>query len=263
MDDSITEKKCKKCGETKPNIEFNMWGDWCKTCRKGYQRNYRLKHEGESKRVNIRLSCYRKLNVLAGMLAVEYNLRGVNRLFSIETAIDEAINSRTTKIINPKVENGTKEIRLTQNMVSIVDYEDYIKLSKYKWCFGGGYARRVVGSRGKLKNVFMHREILGAKRGELVDHIDGNKLNNQKANLRLCTRIENQRNRGISKMNTSGYKGVSYCKDTKKNWRSIICVGDGDQVILGYYSTKEEAAFAYDKAAKIYHGEFAHLNFCE
>ena len=92
-----------------------------------------------------------------------------------------------------------------------------------------------------------------------VDHINGNPLDNRKSNLRICTNAENQRNRGVNKNNTSGYKGVCWAKQNKK-WKARI-KHNGKLIHLGYYKDKEEAARAYDKKAKELHGEYAYLNF--
>lgn len=88
-----------------------------------------------------------------------------------------------------------------------------------------------------------------------IDHIDGNGLNNNPANLRLATKSENQHNRGANKNNTSGFKGVSQDKQTKR-WTAKIRL-HGKRRHLGYHSTPEEAHAAYVRAAEELHGEFA------
>ena len=90
-----------------------------------------------------------------------------------------------------------------------------------------------------------------------VDHINGDKLDNRKENLRVCTHRENGKNQKISINNTSGYKGVFA---NHKNWQAVIGV-DGKPIYLGTYPSPEKAAEAYDVAAKKYHGDFANLNF--
>lgn len=87
-----------------------------------------------------------------------------------------------------------------------------------------------------------------------VDHIDGDKLNNDLSNLRWATRSENQRNRGKQSNNTSEFKGVSFHKRSGK-WQAYIKV-DGKRKHLGLFHTKEEAAAVYEEAAKELHGEF-------
>ena len=87
-----------------------------------------------------------------------------------------------------------------------------------------------------------------------IDHIDGNKLNNAIANLRLANRAENVRNRGTPRANTSGYKGVSFHKHQQK-WRAYI-TANGRQHSLGYFDNREDAARAYAAAVPEVHGEF-------
>lgn len=94
--------------------------------------------------------------------------------------------------------------------------------------------------------------------GMCVDHIDGNPLNNCKNNLRICTQAENQMNRGKTKNNKSGCKGVYWAKQLKK-WKSQITINN-KQKHLGYYNCPIEAAKAYNSAALLYHKEFAKLN---
>jgi hypothetical protein len=91
-----------------------------------------------------------------------------------------------------------------------------------------------------------------------VDHINGDGLDNQRCNLRLATHSENLRNRGYTKKNTSRYKGVTWYKPYKK-WRAQIKT-DHKMKNLGYFDIPEEAAEAYNEAAKKYHGSFAWLN---
>lgn len=92
-----------------------------------------------------------------------------------------------------------------------------------------------------------------------IDHIDGNKANNRISNLRVCTHNQNQHNQGIRKTNKSGYKGVSWMKSVQK-WHAQICA-NSKVTHLGFYSTPEEAAKVYDRAALDIHGEFAWTNF--
>lgn len=102
----------------------------------------------------------------------------------------------------------------------------------------------------------MHREIVGTPEGMDTDHINGDKLDNRRSNLRICTHAQNGANRGPQKNGSSGYKGVSYhCK----KWRVQICI-NGKTKRLGGFNSLLDAAKAYDKAARKYHGEFARTN---
>lgn len=154
-----------------------------------------------------------------------------------------------------------KEIPLTQAQVALVDDEDYDELNKYKWytvwipSSHTFYAQR---RSGKSK-VYMHRIILNAPRDMECDHVDGNGLNNQRANLRLCTRSENGRNSRKHSDNISGYKGASW-HSASKSWLARITINN-KLIHIGSYSTAEDAAHAYDMAAKELHGKFARINF--
>ena len=142
---------------------------------------------------------------------------------------------------------------------ALVDSEDYFAVAKHKWhvnpCGGSGlYAHR--RKDGKL--VSMHREILGAKDGEYVDHINGDSLDNRRRNLRICTNAENGRNSKISKANKSGYKGVGW-NSQRKLWRAKITV-NRKSIELGFHVCPLRASSLYDDAAKKHFGEFARLN---
>lgn len=159
-----------------------------------------------------------------------------------------------------------KEIQLTKGLVAIVDDKDFEELSKYKWSASHDgksfYACRSFGYKdGKQKKIKMHRQILGDKCvGLQVDHINMNTLDNRRENLRACTKSQNMMNRGKTAKNTSGFKGAK--KWHKGGFVASITVMQKVKTI-GYYDTVEEAARAYDEAAKRLHGEYARLNFPE
>lgn len=112
---------------------------------------------------------------------------------------------------------------------------------------------------GKPRTIFMHAVINGTPKGMLTDHRDNDSLNNQCSNLRTATHAENQHNRGKGYGSTSGYKGVTWEKSCGK-WRAQIGV-NGEKTFLGRFDNIEEAARAYDEAARELHGEFAKTNF--
>lgn len=166
----------------------------------------------------------------------------------------------------------SKEIKLTRGLVAIVDDEDYEELNKYKWHISSSkssktcYAERfitIIHQNMKIKQKFkqkcikMHRVIMNVSSKMQIDHIDGNGLNNQKSNLRICTNKQNMHNNSNLRNGKSGYKGVSYYRG---KIRAQI-QPDNKYIHLGYFNTLEEAARAYDEKAKELFGEFAYLNF--
>jgi hypothetical protein len=154
----------------------------------------------------------------------------------------------------------TVEIPLTKGYVAIVDDED-ADLAELKWCVlgRGRYAGRTV--KTGVEQVFMHRLILARilgrplLAGEYCDHINGDKHDNRRVNLRVVTIAENSRNRRLSSKSVSGLKGATYLKCGK--WAAFIRL-DGRSVYLGRYLTPEEAHAVYVEAAKLHYGEFAH-----
>jgi hypothetical protein len=153
-----------------------------------------------------------------------------------------------------------KEIPLTKGKFALVDDSDYPYFIQFKYFYNGGYAARVLPRDGKKqKQVKMHNEIMNPPPGFQVDHVDGNRLNNQRSNLRNCTQTQNNRNRSMSRNNTSGYRGVCW-NCGRGMWQATIRVLEKRE-FLGYFPVPEDAARVWDKAAIKYRGEFARLNF--
>jgi hypothetical protein len=151
---------------------------------------------------------------------------------------------------------GLIKISNRENVFAIVDDEDMALLSGLNWlCDHKGY---VVCSRNPTHSR-IHRTIMGlAKFDKIqVDHINRNKLDNRKENLRLCTNSENQRNKERSSNKKLSSKGVF--TQSGITFYALITI-NGKRIHLGNFSNEAEAALAYDKAAITYHGEFALLN---
>ncbi len=145
-----------------------------------------------------------------------------------------------------------KEIQLTQGKVAIVDDEDFEYLNQWKWYAnnnnGKFYVRkRFLLSNGKVSKVLMHRFIMKPNKDMVIDHLDGNPLNNQKTNLRICTQSENNKNRNCNINNRSGFKGVYWFERAKK-WRTHIR-NNKKIIYLGCYINIIDAANAYNAAA--------------
>lgn len=150
-------------------------------------------------------------------------------------------------------------ISITQGKYALVDDEDFEYVNQFKWQYHyKGYAVSTFGKSPNRKNVKMHRLIINAPDHLQVDHINGNKLDNRKSNLRLCTNSENQRNTGKKSTNTSGYKGVSWKKGNSKFAAQIQVEGKNKHI--GYFHNPVDAAKAYNQKAIEYFGEFALLN---
>lgn len=136
----------------------------------------------------------------------------------------------------------------------IFDAKDYAKVKPLKWVYMRGYFKAALHG----KEVWLHRHILHVDGNKVVDHINGDRSDNRKQNLRIVTQRQNTWNAGISKSNTTGYKGV-YFDSGRKRYSAKIGVS-GTYHFLGRYQTVEEAAIAYNEAALRYFGEYARIN---
>ena len=153
--------------------------------------------------------------------------------------------------------------RKAAGRVALVDDEDYELVMQYRWYVqedvrtggaGGPYARGVLVPSQRL--VFMHNLIVDFPK---PDHIDGNGLNNQRSNLRSATRAQNGQNRRKQPGTSSRYKGVT---KKRRRWTARITY-NGTRRSLGTFASEEEAALAYDAAARKLFGEYARPNFPE
>lgn len=155
-----------------------------------------------------------------------------------------------------------KRITLSRGKYALVDDADYDWLNQWKWYAAtNGHGNRYAVRGGDNEKITMHGTLLNLPRShkKLVDHINGNGLDNRRCNLRICVPSENSKNRKSSVSGTSRFLGVSWCKRTKK-WMASIQI-QGKSLFLGRFIFEELAALAYDLAALRYHREFAHFNF--
>jgi len=171
--------------------------------------------------------------------------------------------ARSARQVGLPRNDGGKQIELSFGKIAIVDAEDYERLSIYKWCAvmrkGEPFYAKTVSPEGWL--ISMHRLIMNAPRGMLVDHRDHNGLNNRKGNLRICTKAQNTHNRRGVKGSSSRHKGVHWDKQHNK-YRAVI-VHKAKRYNLGRFDDEDDAGRAYDKKARELFGEFAYLNFPE
>lgn len=161
------------------------------------------------------------------------------------------------------VDDTTALLPLSGGKTSLISPEDAVWVAEFNWkSTKEGYVVRRARSweNSPVTTILLSREILKAPKGMTVDHINHNTLDNRRGNLRLATGSQNNGNMRVRSGSQTGYKGVHKAK--KKN-RYIAHIGrDGKRAVyLGCFTSAEDAARAYDKAAFEQWGEFAHLNF--
>ena len=150
---------------------------------------------------------------------------------------------------------------------TLIDIIDFKIVSQYRWhCIvksNTSYARTHIYNPPNVihHSILMHRLLIEIPTNSklMIDHINGNGLDNRRKNIRLATNIENGRNSKRPRNNASGFKGVSWVNRDNK-WLARIMI-TGKRLFLGYFDNPEDAAKAYDKAALKYHKNFAQLNF--
>ena len=156
-------------------------------------------------------------------------------------------------------------IRLTKGRFALVDDQDFFWLSDLRWCFSSdGYAvNHYRDEQGQYHKRSMHRLLMARILGHpvphnlQVDHINHDRIDNRRSNLRLATRSQNQAYKGLQVNNTSGYKGVIW---NQGKWEVRIRFQE-NKLYLGRYTHPVEAALIYDCAARLLYAEFAHPNF--
>lgn len=158
-----------------------------------------------------------------------------------------------------------KKLNLSKNKQAIIDDEDFIVLSKFIWTYEKSgrseYASRFIGTPPNRKKIYLHRQILGAKTGQCVDHKNGDGLDNRRTNLRISTKAQNQMNQRKQKNRSSKYIGVSFDKSRNK-WVSYYSINK-KRFVIGRFENEIDAALARDEKVKKEFKEFASLNFEE
>lgn len=144
-----------------------------------------------------------------------------------------------------------KKIPLTQGKFALVDDEDFEWLSQWKWkLHKDGYAVRTGYKNSRFIQIYMHREVNKTPLGILTDHINRNRLDNRRINLRNVNYSQNAFNTGLWKHNTSGIKGV-FWNAQKKKWHAVLSVNK-KQVHLGFFDEIEKAILARKEGEKQY-----------
>ena len=156
--------------------------------------------------------------------------------------------------------SATFRVPITQGGFAVVDEADRPLVDGLKWSLNGsGYAQHCRFEGGvAILRVIMHRLLMAPKAGLVVDHINGDRLDNRRCNLRVCTNAENSRNRRPSKNAPFGYKGVR--ASGKSRFAAVVWL-DNRSHKIGTFASAEEAARAYDEVIRVHHGAFARLNF--
>jgi hypothetical protein len=164
-------------------------------------------------------------------------------------------------------------IPLSRGLVAIVDDEDLTDLSRDKWYARPGsgteYAKRQTYVDGRARTESMHSRIMRPPAGMIVDHINHDGLDNRRSNLRVATYEQNARNKVSLRLKSGDLKGASWDDSARRKykWAARIYAGPvggngkRGRIRLGYFATEEEAALAYDVAAREHFGEFAFCNF--
>lgn len=159
--------------------------------------------------------------------------------------------------------SATIKYQINEDTFVLLDAEDVAHVERFKWSpqvhERTTYAQANVWRNDQRSTMVLHRFIARAQDNEHVDHRNGDGLDCRKANLRTCLKFQNNRNARVRMDNKSGYKGVSWWKHGEK-WTAYIFI-DGKHRHIGYFSSAEAAARAYDAVAQREWGEFAWLNF--
>jgi len=151
-----------------------------------------------------------------------------------------------------------RRIPVGKGLFATIDAADYEEVSKYRW-YTSRHGRNIYAATNKNgRMVYMHRMLMRPRKGYVVDHIDGNSLNNRRCNLRVCTQAQNLINKA-PRGGTSQFVGVYR---SKNKWLAYV-TRHGKYHYVGVFEDEVEAAKARERKAYELHGEYAYLNFPE
>jgi len=139
----------------------------------------------------------------------------------------------------------------------LIDKEDTEKCKKYHWNIIDGYPKHTYVKNDKKTSICMYRYLINVPKEKIIDHINGNRLDNRKCNLRICTKLENSWNRRMYYDSKTGIKGVHHTENSK--FEASITY-KGKQICLGRFENKQDAIEAREKAELKYFGEYSYLN---
>ncbi|QYC10549.1 HNH endonuclease [Brevundimonas nasdae] len=156
--------------------------------------------------------------------------------------------------------DGVGIVPLSRGLEAVVDLVDLPLVEPFNWAAlctktGHAYAQRSRTIEGRVTHILMHRAIIEPPPGMVIDHINGNGLDNRRSNLRICSHNDNMKNQVVHRINKLQAKGV-YLPKGKQRYRATITF-NGRKIRLGSYATVQEAAAAYKGAAIALGGEFA------
>lgn len=157
--------------------------------------------------------------------------------------------------------NDSIIVKTSTGIEFLIDKDDEWVLKNFCWHIdGNGYVCTTCVNKQFSEKVsyLLHRLLTNCPDDKVVDHINGNKLDNRKSNLRIVTQSQNCMNKQVRSNNTSGITGVSYCKRSN-NWRSRICV-NRKSIVLGYFNNFDDAVSARKAAEEKYFGEYSYDN---
>lgn len=240
-------RKCELCGKTEGRIYTKL----CKFGKELYGTCYSnmQKEAGTGKKCEVCGSTKGYVHGKDGEFGKDLCAKHMSQLRSYGTILNKTVNDHNEIVI---YENHAEIIMISRDKSesgrAIIDIDDLNKIIGIKWRLHTGYAK--YGSH----NITIHRLVMNCPDNMIVDHINHNRLDNRKENLRICTKQQNTFNSSKRVTNTSGHTGVDF---NGGKWRARIKV-NGEDITLGLYQNIEDAIATRSKAIDKYFGEFAY-----